>query len=77
MRRRNDETRCSSLGFVSEGPNAPEAVEPTLSAFHHPEGVRKLAVDMYTEGSNLEVIGRVQGVKPGTVYSWVKKVRWA
>ena len=40
---------------------------------HQPEGVRKLAVDMYTEGSNLEAIGRVLGVKPGTVYSWVKK----
>ena len=40
---------------------------------HQPEEVRKLAVDMYTEGSSLEAIGRVLGVKPGTVYSWVKK----
>ena len=28
---------------------------------------------MYTEGSNLEAIGRVLGVKSETVYSWVKK----
>ena len=40
---------------------------------HQPEGVRRLAVDMYTEGSNLEAIGRVLGVKSETVYSWVKK----
>ena len=30
-------------------------------------------MDMYTEGSNLEAIGRMLGAKPGTVYSWVKK----
>ena len=36
-------------------------------------GSRKPAVDLYTGGSNLEAIGRVLGVKSGTVYSWVKK----
>ena len=32
---------------------------------------------MYSEGSSMEAISRVMGVKAGTVYSWVKKVRWA
>ena len=34
-------------------------------------------MDMYTEGSSLEAIGRVLGVRSGTVYSWVKKAQWA
>ena len=32
---------------------------------------------MYGEGSSIEAISRVLGVKTGTVYSWVKKARWA
>ena len=55
--------RSMSLPFHTPGAEHP----------HQPEEVRKLAVDMYTEGSSLEAIGRVLGVKPGTVYSWVKK----
>ena len=30
-------------------------------------------MDLSTEGSSLEAIGRVLGVKSGTLYSWVKK----
>ena len=32
---------------------------------------------MYGEGSSIEAISRVLGVKTGTVYSGVKKARWA
>ena len=46
---------------------------PGTECPHRPEGLKKLAVDLYTEGSSLEAIGRVLGVKSGTVYSWVKK----
>ena len=28
---------------------------------------------MYSDGSSMEAISRVMGVKAGTVYSWVKK----
>ena len=38
---------------------------------HQSEKVRKLAVDLYTEGSNVEAIGRGLHVMPGTAYSWV------
>ena len=31
------------------------------------------AVSMYSEGSSIEAISRVMGVKAGTIYSWVKK----
>ena len=41
------------------------------------EEVRKLAVDLYTEGSSMEAMGRVLRVKLGAVYSWVKKTQWA
>ena len=32
---------------------------------------------MYSEGSSIEAISRVMGVKAGTIYSWVKKARQA
>ena len=40
---------------------------------HRSEQVKAQAVSMYSDGSSMEAISRVMGVKPGTVYSWVKK----
>jgi transposase-like protein len=40
---------------------------------HQPERVKVQAVSMYSEGSSIEAISRVMGVKAGTIYSWVKK----
>ena len=46
----------------------PESEHP-----HQPERVRSMAVAMYAEGSSIEAISRVLGMKAGTVCSWVKK----
>ena len=35
--------------------------------------MKNMAVAMYAEGNSIEAIGRVLGMKAGTVYSWVKK----
>ena len=40
---------------------------------HRSEQVKARAVSMYSDGSSMETISRVMGVKAGTVYSWVKK----
>ena len=44
---------------------------------HQPERVKNLAVAMYAEGNSIEAIGRMLGrmlgMKAGTVCSWVKK----
>ena len=46
---------------------------PEGNRHYYPERVKKQAVEMYGEGSSLAAIGRVLGVLPETVYSWVKK----
>ena len=40
------------------------------------EQVKEQAIDRYDEGMAIAAISRVLEVKPGTVYEWVKKVRW-
>ena len=50
---------------------------PRTERPHRSEQVKKLAVDLYTEGSSMGAVSRVLEVKSGTVYSWVKKAQWA
>ena len=46
---------------------------PEGNRHYYPESVKNQAVEMYSEGSSLAATGRVLGVLPETVYSWVKK----
>ena len=46
---------------------------PDTEHLHQPEPVKIQAVSMYSEGSSMEAISRVLGIKTGTIYSWVKK----
>mgnify|MGYP001211501553 CR=1 FL=1 len=46
---------------------------PGATRHVYPERVRQEALRMYCEGTGIEAISRVLGVKSGTVYSWVKK----
>ena len=46
---------------------------PTGNRHYYPQAVKDQALDMYGEGSSLAAIGRVMGILPETVYSWVKK----
>ena len=32
---------------------------------------------MYGDGVGVAAINRILAIKPGTVYEWVKKARWA
>ena len=40
---------------------------------YYPEAIKIQAVTMYVEGMYVLAIGRTLGVKPGTIYSWLKK----
>ncbi len=46
---------------------------PAGNRHYYPQTVKDQALDMYGEGSSLAAIGRVMGILPETVYSWVKK----
>ena len=48
---------------------------PTGNRHYYPQMVKDQALDMYGEGSSLAAIGRIMGILPETVYSWVKKSR--
>ena len=39
---------------------------------YSPENTRRQALDLYAEGTGITAAGRVLGVKPATVFSWVK-----
>ena len=41
---------------------------------YYSEAVKTQAVTMYVEGMCVLAIGRTLGVKPGMIYSWLKKV---
>ena len=46
---------------------------PEGNRHYYSEAVKTQALNMYAEGSSLASIGRVLGILPETVYSWVKK----
>ena len=46
---------------------------PEGNRHYFPEATRRQALDMYAEGTGITAAGRVLGVKPATVFSWVKK----
>lgn len=46
---------------------------PEGNRHYYPQSVKDQALEMYGEGSSIAAIGRVLGVLPETVFSWVKK----
>ena len=46
---------------------------PEGNRHYYSEAVKTQALSMYAEGSSLAAVGRVLGVRPETVFSWVKK----
>ena len=46
---------------------------PEGNRHYFPEAVKRQALDMYAEGTGITATGRVLGVQPATVFSWVKK----
>lgn len=51
---------------------------PDAPRHNYPEQTKQHAVDMYCEGTSINAISRIQGVKHGTIYSWLKKkAQWA
>ena len=46
---------------------------PEGNRHYFPETTRRQALDMYAEGAGIAATGRVLGVKPATVFLWVKK----
>ena len=46
---------------------------PDGNRHYFPESVKKQTLDMYAEGTGITATGRVLGVQPATVFSWVKK----
>ena len=75
--------RCGSNWLPKYGRSRGKQRYPCQQCLHHftldaehphqPERVKNLAVAMYAKGNNIEAIGRMLGMKSGTVYSWVKK----
>ena len=50
---------------------------PDGNRHYYSEQIKEQAFDLYGEGMAVAAISRVLEVKLGTVYEWVKKVRWA
>ncbi len=46
---------------------------PSVNRQFYSEEVKERSLSMYGEGSSISAIARVLDVKPGTVYSWIKK----
>ena len=46
---------------------------PQGNRHYFPEATKRRAVDLYAEGTGITAASRVLGVKPATVFSWVKK----
>ena len=46
---------------------------PEGNRHYYSATVKSQALDMYQEGTGITATGRVLGVKPATVFSWVKK----
>ena len=46
---------------------------PEGNRHYYSQAVKSQALEMYQEGTGITATGRVLGVKPATVFSWVKK----
>ena len=46
---------------------------PESNRSYYPVAIKRQAIPMYAEGMGYSAISRVLGVKPETIYSWVKK----